>query len=198
MRKLCFNSQPPEGGWKNAYVTTGRTISFNSQPPEGCWGCSLGCAMLARLVSTHSRPKAAGKGWRIKIWLEDVSTHSRPKAAGSAAAAHGSSMAVSTHSRPKAAGFILFIQLCFRRKFQLTAARRRLALGLSFVSYVGLFQLTAARRRLAHLHHRFQESLMFQLTAARRRLDPSRQPSARSFRVSTHSRPKAAGVPVIK
>ena len=31
----CFNSQPPEGGWKNAYVTTGRTIRFNSQPPEG-------------------------------------------------------------------------------------------------------------------------------------------------------------------
>ena len=33
----CFNSQPPEGGWKNAYVTTGRTIRFNSQPPEGGW-----------------------------------------------------------------------------------------------------------------------------------------------------------------
>ena len=37
MPAQCFNSQPPEGGWKNAYVTTGRTIRFNSQPPEGGW-----------------------------------------------------------------------------------------------------------------------------------------------------------------
>ena len=55
----CFNSQPPEGGWKNAYVTTGRTIRFNSQPPEGGWIGQLKHRIIQH-VSTHSRPKAAG------------------------------------------------------------------------------------------------------------------------------------------
>ena len=34
------------------------------------------------LVSTHSRPKAAGQNTMLKIYLDIVSTHSRPKAAG--------------------------------------------------------------------------------------------------------------------
>ena len=33
-------------------------------------------------VSTHSRPKAAGKHWRYSHYDNNVSTHSRPKAAG--------------------------------------------------------------------------------------------------------------------
>ena len=57
---ICFNTQPPEGGWgKNAGMLTGRTQ-----------------------VSTHSRPKAAGRylvRYLVRYW---VSTHSRPKAAG--------------------------------------------------------------------------------------------------------------------
>ena len=56
-------------------------------------------------VSTHSRPKAAGKQSRIIIYFYKVSTHSRPKAAGFGR--HSltlSFVCVSTHSRPKAAG----------------------------------------------------------------------------------------------
>ena len=78
------------------------------------------------IVSTHSRPKAAGAlgqranqfgfgfntqppegGWlKIMHFLLKlrVSTHSRPKAAGSAIRLTKSRFAVSTHSRPKAAG----------------------------------------------------------------------------------------------
>ena len=56
--------------------------------------------------------------------------------------------------------------------FQLTAARRRLGFNKLFILFPLLFQLTAARRRLA-------------VTAV--------MPIFRSF-VSTHSRPKAAGV----
>ena len=55
--------------------------------------------------------------------------------------------------------------------FQLTAARRRLVWPTSPVSDGYKFQLTAARRRLA-LHHVYSSSFE---------------------RVSTHSRPKAAG-----
>ena len=55
-------------------------------------------------VSTHSRPKAAGKPLlaRGKDFL--VSTHSRPKAAGSITPVTAGDGGVSTHSRPKAAG----------------------------------------------------------------------------------------------
>ena len=100
---MCFNTQPPEGGWPNFGHGISDYLCFNTQPPEGGW--SLGLAVRqARRVSTHSRPKAAGgeKGedgaagafqhtaarrrlvidGRSHIKLSKVSTHSRPKAAG--------------------------------------------------------------------------------------------------------------------
>ena len=58
------------------------------------------------IVSTHSRPKAAGGASTTDDTDEfSVSTHSRPKAAGTIAEYMGKSRAVSTHSRPKAAGY---------------------------------------------------------------------------------------------
>ena len=58
----------------------------------------------AAKVSTHSRPKAAGKNNGVSHCGEPVSTHSRPKAAGDAGWYHVLQFSVSTHSRPKAAG----------------------------------------------------------------------------------------------
>ena len=55
-----------------------------------------------------------------------VSTHSRPKAAGEAIKQDAIPARVSTHSRPKAAGFFTCC-LMAGNSFQLTAARRRLA-----------------------------------------------------------------------
>ena len=102
------------------------------------------------------------------------------------------------------------------KTFQLTAARRRLggavarALRRHFVSthsrpkaagarrlgwlHSRVFQLTAARRRLEKCLCDHRPHHTFQLTAARRRLAiPDRQ--CRAIRpVSTHSRPKAAGI----
>ena len=56
---LCFNTQPPEGGWINS-------ISPRFSPD----------------VSTHSRLKAAGKHTCLVHICIHVSTHSRLKAAG--------------------------------------------------------------------------------------------------------------------
>ena len=79
---LCFNTQPPEGGWD-------------------CWRI----VYILTYVSTHSRPKAAGtKPIRLEL-REMVSTHSRPKAAGTISSVRQPVSPVSTHSRPKAAGF---------------------------------------------------------------------------------------------
>ena len=123
------------------------------------------------IVSTHSRPKAAGYLNDVGLfgdycfntqppeggWLAinptcgtivKVSTHSRPKAAGFSAEWAQSITVVSTHSRPKAAG------VKWRRA---------------------------------------KYDILFQHTAARRRLGISESAYRRMGRVSTHSRPKAAG-----
>ena len=55
-----FNTQPPEGGWWRASVKAGRPCCFNTQPPEGGWGCRQPVTHYSIVVSTHSRPKAAG------------------------------------------------------------------------------------------------------------------------------------------
>ena len=60
--------------------------------------------VLLLAVSTHSRPKAAGKAGNKHLLLIEVSTHSRPKAAGKMASWATLVTIVSTHSRPKAAG----------------------------------------------------------------------------------------------
>ena len=105
---------------------------------------------------------------------------------------HSSSLHVSTHSRPKAAGPA-------KRKqnntlsFQHTAARRRL--------------VNRKRRKPKHCCFNTQppeggwdlievaplRANLFQHTAARRRLAAAAQALAAAYRVSTHSRPKAAG-----
>ena len=64
--------------------------------------------MLLWQVSTHSRPKAAGRFKRFFCFRKKVSTHSRPKAAGFAGSARLEVGHVSTHSRPKAAGITVF------------------------------------------------------------------------------------------
>ena len=56
------------------------------------------------------------------------------------------------------------------------------------------FQHTAARRRLGHLLRFIRVFILFQHTAARRRLEMTSLTAERAVFVSTHSRPKAAGV----
>ena len=128
-RIRCFNTQPPEGGWLQFPHIRPPPSRFNTQPPEGGWGRKSQpkgragrfqhTAARRRLerdnynrlsdsvVSTHSRPKAAGL---INAPLYkprfNVSTHSRPKAAGCRyCRLQPFRHEVSTHSRPKAAGY---------------------------------------------------------------------------------------------
>ena len=100
---------------------------------------------------------------------------------------------VSTHSRPKAAGQAY---APFRRDlvFQHTAARRRLGLRFSAICTTQAFQHTAARRRLVSSTSCTHTNNQFQHTAARRRLVQTHIQAPSVFKVSTHSRPKAAGL----
>ena len=56
-----FNTQPPEGGWIKSAITLVFMGGFNTQPPEGGWFCYFQDIGYTTRVSTHSRPKAAGK-----------------------------------------------------------------------------------------------------------------------------------------
>ena len=101
-------------------------------------------------VSTHSRPKAAGRG---QGWAETfliVSTHSRPKAAGKMICCPSTSQMVSTHSRPKAAGSVRNLG-CTGRRFNTQPPEGGWD-GLGNPALVAaMFQHTAARRRLENL-----------------------------------------------
>ena len=103
-------------------------------------------------------------------------------------------LGVSTHSRPKAAGCASTTAATAILLFQHTAARRRLALSPTAMGYINWFQHTAARRRLEPKRGMTGVMRWFQHTAARRRLGVQRQRHCKVFGVSTHSRPKAAGL----
>ena len=126
----------------------------------------------ARTVSTHSRPKAAGRLTWQSCHKVKVSTHSRPKAAGTAALHQLHKIVVSTHSRPKAAGCI-------------TSTGKRVYTR---------FQHTAARRRLGPIPRlRGQERRGFNTQPPEGGWGDFVHLNVKSGVVSTHSRPKAAG-----
>ena len=167
------------------------------------------------IVSTHSRPKAAGFRSIAFILRDRVSTHSRPKAAGNCTR-YNSCSCVSFNTQPPEGGWSRQSSTAERLQgFQHTAARRRLAYIRDIIGKAVRFQHTAARRRLGRCfeppsllpkvstHSRPKaagsnfipnvSAILFQHTAARRRLVKGLHPSLPGRYVSTHSRPKAAG-----
>ena len=108
-RRFCFNTQPPEGGWKILWPACCFRGCFNTQPPEGGWKilwpacCFRGCF--------NTQPPEGG-------WISATLPNS---AAG-----------VSTHSRPRAAGGVIGI-ISPKILFQHTAARGRLGLFVTVV-----------------------------------------------------------------
>ena len=77
-----FNTQPPEGGWPTARCWAFPQGCFNTQPPEGGWRMDSH-RQTARMVSTHSRPKAAGsnKGRWLDTWQRFQHTAARRRLA---------------------------------------------------------------------------------------------------------------------
>ena len=144
-------------------------------------------------VSTHSRPKAAGsEAYPDEEADADVSTHSRPKAAGPKCRLSRLVQHVSTHSRPKAAGQIIGYIAYFQLLFQHTAARRRLVKLTKVEIHSVSFNTQPPeggwlRQRLKQDDQRFNTQPPeggWEQTESKRRANR---------KVSTHSRPKAAG-----
>ena len=164
---------------------------FNTQPPEGGWNPAL--AVWQGLgVSTHSRPKAAGTFIFESSTFIFVSTHSRPKAAGVIARLHRQPFAVSTPSRPKAAGCCTTPFLTARHGFQHTAARRRLGRVGKTVAHKIRFNTQPPEGGWASSAASAISTMCFNTQPPEGGWDP-RLPAKLYIKVSTHSRPKAAG-----
>ena len=126
----CFNSQPPEGGWCGTFRFPLMRWPFQLTAARRRLGKHNAEDVDSDMVSTHSRPKAAGHFFHIYLLLQfSVSTHSRPKAAGPASCPwHYSNRCF--NSQPPEGGWIPPPPNPHAQPtFQLTAARRRLAAG---------------------------------------------------------------------
>ena len=103
-----------------------RPNSFNTQPPEGGWRLvNKSRDIVVKFQHTAARRRLVEERFRRFDGVV-VSTHSRPKAAGAKIQQLEVAVKVSTHSRPKAAGSTFSWFRC-STSFQHTAARRRLA-----------------------------------------------------------------------
>ena len=172
-RLCCFNTQPPEGGWRLGAAhpagfrirsfqhTAARrrlapsptpsspTSGFNTQPPEGGWG--IGSKQSSCYARFNTQPPEGGWARSVPRQPQYVGFNTQPPEGGwSETAISVLPEPVSTHSRPKAAGQI-YSHNFEVIGFQHTAARRRLAKSKSSPSCSSQFQHTAARRRLGEL-----------------------------------------------
>ena len=171
MRKLCFNSQPPEGGWRPIPSVPYHSSSFNSQPPEGGWPVCFYSHMEYRLFQLTAARRRLGQ--KPRALSRGQSFNSQPPEGG--------------WPKPPPC-------LPVGTPFQLTAARRRLAVACYTLDDVAKVS-THSRPKAAGLHKGYgrHHPYQFQLTAARRRLGKHQHTGGSQEPVSTHSRPKAAG-----
>ncbi|EFE50022.1 hypothetical protein NEIELOOT_01276 [Neisseria elongata subsp. glycolytica ATCC 29315] len=96
-----FNTQPPEGGWKNGGHPKPANRGFNTQPPEG--GCkTLNADVYEQVFQYTAARRRLAKSHLIEQ-AKQVSIHSRPKAAVEQQECRSVGRKVSIHSRPKAA-----------------------------------------------------------------------------------------------
>ena len=170
--ELCFNTQPPEGGWLESQgyhydeskVSTrsrpkaaghpignkgGHIQGFNTQPPEGGW--------LDRLS--------------IDVWLSMFQhAAARRRLVNAAASSTMKSLFQHAAARRRLGGRV-GLPLS-QQSFQHAAARRRLDFGWRCVNTAGGFQHAAARRRLDFQFYWAIFICKFQHAAARRRLEP--------------------------
>ena len=78
---VCFNTQPPEGGWAKNSCPLYLPDGFNTQPPEGGWENPPNITFKASGFNTQP-PEGGWQRYSYRHWQWTVSTHSRPKAAG--------------------------------------------------------------------------------------------------------------------
>ena len=143
---------------------------FNTQPPEGGW-LVLPFGVVCRCVFQHTAARRRLAECAVLVFaFSCVSTHSRPKAAGTLPSFPVRRWRVSTHSRPKAAGTETMNSIPRPRSFntQPPEGGWRVCVTENFVMFG--FNTQPPEGGWVKVEH-----------------------SDSPVRVSTHSRPKAAG-----
>ena len=192
----CFNTQPPEGGWKGRLKRPIMRFCFNTQPPEGGWQSQSWLPRLHRSVSTHSHPKVAGRrntsACRTAARFQHTATR-RWLVLGFVTAV--AEIPVSTHSHPKVAGRPA-CNIWHWHWFQHTATRRWLASSIADTDFLSSsFNTQPPEGGWGTRLGAVSVSRGFQHTATRRWLVfPCEQGRSEAL-VSTHSHPKVAGLP---
>ena len=190
---MCFNTQPPEGGWFRLTRLKIYIRSFNTQPPEGGWHLSRTHTYIEEKFQHAAARRRLGRYLPMPKKWTTVSTRSRPKAAGATKHHTLHSKTVSTRSRPKAAGIVLG---CVLKSSSVSTRSRPKAAGKRMVN-INFDKLVSTRSRPKAAGSvpvfRSLISYRFQHAAARRRLDKLALVYSSLNHVSTRSRPKAAG-----
>ena len=207
--RFCFNTQPPEGGWRTSrlrqqtdrvsthsrpkaadltYQTLILLPCFNTQPPEG------GCVWLSRSAKTKWFQHTAARRRLQNRWLPQarfsVSTHSRPKAAGLRNPLQ-TAWRICFNTQPPEGGWSMVGVSGIEKLFQHTAARRRLFFWSKEWRSYTQFQHTAARRRLGGCFD-YRNAALVSTHSRPKAADQKQVSRLNSIKVSTHSRPKAA------
>ena len=129
------------------FTSTAFTTRFNTQPPEGGWEI-LPPLTPSLMVSTHSRPKAAGQRIQQKYGFFQCFNTQPPEGGW-----------YTTHSK------------CLHNiVFQHTAARRRLASQMFVLMTNDCFNTQPPEGGWFDIRFLFHRFIVFQHTAARRRL----------------------------
>ena len=101
---FSFNTQPPEGGWVGVALLAVYVLMFQHTAARRrlvLIGVGDGDRYEFQHTAARRRLEPA-RSEKVSSWM--VSTHSRPKAAGDIRGLPLTLVPVSTHSRPKAAG----------------------------------------------------------------------------------------------
>ncbi len=155
------------------------------------------CRPLRKFQHTAARRRLVFQAF-YAVLVVLVSTHSRPKAAGFSCLFSFANFTVSTHSRPKAAGFAKGFYLRDTPCFNTQPPEGGWAVQKFLIMLLSLFQHTAARRRLVNLTCCKKVKRCFNTQPPEGGWAEKFTKSNEILNVSTHSRPKAAGQPKLQ
>ena len=190
---FSFNTQPPEGGWFFRRPLPCSSPSFQHAAARRRLGPLNQLGDVALLVSTRSRPKAAG----ISISLTDkrgfVSTRSRPKAAGFVCLAPIPEPCGFNTQPPEGGWTIRNLSPAKRGGFNTQPPEGGWLPIPSDQALRRSFNTQPPEGGWAKISANLRPNFLFQHAAARRRLVYRELRRVHVDAVSTRSRPKAAG-----
>ena len=67
--EICFNTQPPEGGWVTPTDSMSKNCCFNTQPPEGGWVVTRFLINFFDCRFNTQPPEGGWFIWELEFWV---------------------------------------------------------------------------------------------------------------------------------